>query len=80
MGFLWLAGIVVYGIGAAGLGTLGAVVGWPLFMVMAIICGNLFGAMTGEWKGASKSTFLYSVAGIAVLALAIYVISRGNAA
>ena len=80
MGLLWLAGIVAYGIGAAGLGALGAVVGWPVFMVMAIICGNLFGAMTGEWKGASKSTFFYSLGGIAVLAVAIYVISRGNAA
>lgn len=80
MGLLWLAGIVVYGMGAAGLGALGAVVGWPVFMAMAIILTNLFGAMMNEWKGASRSTFLYSLGGIAVLVVAIYVISRANAA
>lgn len=80
MGFLWLAGIVVYGMGAAGLGALGAVVGWPVFMAMGIILNNLIGAMMNEWKGASRSTFFYSLGGIAVLVVAIYVISRANAA
>jgi L-rhamnose-H+ transport protein len=80
MGFLWLAGIVAYGMGAAGLGALGAVVGWPVFMAMAIILNNLIGAMMNEWKGSSRSTFLYSLAGIVVLIVAIYVISRASVA
>ena len=80
MGILWFAGIAVYGIGAADMGALGAMMGWPLFMAMIIITANLWGAMTGEWKGASKGTYIYSWGGIVVLVVAIYVISRGSGA
>ncbi|HMD97718.1 MAG TPA: L-rhamnose/proton symporter RhaT [Terriglobia bacterium] len=79
MGTIWFAGIAVYGMGAADLGVLGAVIGWPLFMAMIIIAANLWGAATGEWKGASRLTYSYSWAGLAVLLIAIYVISRGSA-
>jgi L-rhamnose-H+ transport protein len=79
MGILWFAGIAAYGIGAADLGTLGGVIGWPLFMAMIIITANLWGALTGEWKGTARSTYAYSLSGIGVLLVAIYVISRGSA-
>jgi len=79
MGTIWFAGIAAYGMGAADLGALGAVIGWPLFMAMIIIAANLWGAATGEWKGASRLTYSYSWAGLAVLLIAIYVISRGSA-
>ena len=78
MGFLWFAGIVVYGIGAAGLGALGGVIGWPLFMAMIIITANIWGALTGEWKGSPWVTHAYSWSGIAMLLVAIGVISRAN--
>jgi len=78
MGFLWFAGIVVYGVGAAGLGALGAIVGWPLFMAMIIITANVWGALAGEWKGSPWTTYAYSWAGIALLLLAIGIISRGS--
>jgi L-rhamnose-H+ transport protein len=78
MGFLWFAGIVVYGVGAAGLGALGAVVGWPLFTAMIIITANVWGALAGEWKGSAWTTYAFSWAGIAILLLAIGIISRGS--
>jgi L-rhamnose-H+ transport protein len=78
MGTVWFFGIAAYGIGAVNLGTLGAVVGWPMFMAMNIIAANAWGAATGEWKGSSRATYGYSWAGIAVLLVAIYVISRGS--
>lgn len=78
MGFLWFAGIVVYGVGAAGLGALGGVIGWPLFMAMIIITANVWGALAGEWKGSPWVTHAYSWSGIAMLLLAIGVISRGS--
>jgi L-rhamnose-H+ transport protein len=79
MGIIWFAGIAAYGMGAADLGVLGAVIGWPLFMAMIIIAANLCGAATGEWKGASRLTYPYSWAGLAVLLIAICLISRGSA-
>ncbi len=80
MGLFWFGGIAFYGMGAADLGALGAVIGWPLFMLVIILTSNFFGAMSGEWKGVSKGTHRYVWAGNAVLVLAIYVISRGRAA
>ena len=78
MGLFWFAGIVVYGVGAAGLGALGGVIGWPLFMAMIIITANVWGALAGEWKGSARTTYALSSAGIAVLLLAIGIISRGS--
>jgi L-rhamnose-H+ transport protein len=78
MGIVWFFGIAAYGMGATDLGALGAVLGWPVFMAMNIITANIWGAASGEWKGASSRTYGYSWAGIAVLLIAIYVISRGS--
>lgn len=79
MGAVWFLGIAFYGMGATGLGDLGAVLGWPLFMAMNITAANVWGAATGEWKGASRRTYGYSWAGVAVLLIAIYVISHASA-
>ncbi len=80
MGVVWFGGIVGYGMGAAALGDLGAIWGWPLFMAMTIIAANVWGAVTGEWQGASRRSYAYSWMGLAFLIVAIYVISRGGAA
>ena len=79
MGVLWYSGLVVYGMGADALGTLGKIVGWPVFMSLDIIAGILWGFLGGEWKGASRTALGYCLTGIAILFLAIGVISFGNA-
>jgi L-rhamnose-H+ transport protein len=78
MGLVWFSGIAVYGMGATALGALGAVLGWPVFMAMNIITANVWGGVSGEWKGASSRTYVYSWAGISILLVAIYVISRAS--
>jgi L-rhamnose-H+ transport protein len=77
MGLLWFGGISIYGMGGAALGKLGAVVGWPIFMAMVILTANVWGVLTGEWRGASRRARSYSWAGVAILIAAIYVISTG---
>jgi L-rhamnose-H+ transport protein len=78
MGFLWFGGVTAYGIGAATLGSNGGIFGWPLFVSMVIITGNIWGALTGEWAGASRRSYAYSWAGIVILILAVCVISIGG--
>jgi L-rhamnose-H+ transport protein len=79
MGLLWYSGLVVYGTGTAALGTLGKIVGWPVFMTVDIIAGIGWGFLGGEWKGAGRTALAYCLAGIAILLVAIGVISYGNA-
>jgi L-rhamnose-H+ transport protein len=78
MGVLWFIGIMIYGVGAFVLGPLGGIVGWPVFISTAIIAGNLWGFLGGEWKGASRAALTYCLSGIAILFVAIVVISMGN--
>lgn len=52
---LWFAALGIYGQGAALMGEMGPVVGWAMFMALALIISNLWGVYSGEWKGAGKS-------------------------
>lgn len=79
MGLLWFGGTAIYGIGATSMGGLGGIVGWPIFMTIDIIAALVWGAVTGEWKGASRRALMYNWTGVAVLLTAIAVISAGNA-
>ena len=78
MGALWFGGMSIYGIGTALMGPLGKVVGWPVFMSVVIVTANVNGLLSGEWKGAKRSSLAVAWAGIALLVLAIIVV-RGAA-
>jgi L-rhamnose-H+ transport protein len=80
MGLLWFGGIVFYGMGAASLGSLGNIVCWPIFMTLDILAGLFWGAVSGEWEGASRRALVYNWMGVGVLLVAIAIISAGNAA
>lgn len=70
--------ILLYGVGASKLGAIGAAVGYAIFMSFAIIVGNVNGFLTGEWKGAGKTSAKWIVGGIAVLMLGVSILSGGN--
>jgi len=70
--------ILLYGVGASKLGDIGAAIGYAIFMSFAIMVGNVNGFLTGEWKGASKTSIKWIIAGIIVLMLGVSVLTRGN--
>lgn len=80
MGMLWFGGTLTYGVGAGVMGALGGIIGWPIFMTVDIIAALFWGAVSGEWKGASRRALAYNWAGVAVLLLAIAIVSAGGAA
>ena len=78
MGVLWTGGVVLYGRGAASMGQIGAVIGWPLFMAVMIVASTIWGFVTGEWKGASNRAKQYMVAGMVVLLIASALVGIAN--
>ncbi|MGH9487300.1 MAG: L-rhamnose/proton symporter RhaT [Terriglobales bacterium] len=76
MALLWFGSTLLYGMGANALGKLGTVLGWPVFMSLIVITASVHGLLTGEWKGSGKQPVRIMYGGIAVLILAIVVLSR----
>jgi L-rhamnose-H+ transport protein len=75
MGVLFAFSNSAYASGATRLGKLGAVVGWPVFMAIQVIAGNVLGYLTGEWTGAGRSALTYMLAGSAALIAAVFLIA-----
>ncbi|MBB3699946.1 rhamnose/proton symporter RhaT [Flammeovirga yaeyamensis] len=77
-GLFWFAALGVYGQGAAAMGDLGPVVGWPMMLGISLIVSNVWGYRSGEWKNAS-GPFKILLGGLAVLIFAICVLGYANA-
>ena len=78
MGLFWIGSFYAYGIGAARLGPLGPVVGWPLFITSSICVGNLVGLWRGEWKNAPGEARRGLTIGLLILILAVILIAASG--
>ncbi len=78
MGVLWTGGVILYGRGAASMGAVGAVIGWPLFMAVMILASTIWGFVTGEWKGSSNRAKQYMVVGMLILLVASALVGVAN--
>lgn len=76
-GLLWFAALGVYGQGAALMGDLGPVIGWPMLLGLALIVSNALGVRTGEWKNAA-GPLRRMIAGVAVLIAACCLLGYAN--
>ncbi|MGO9088291.1 MAG: L-rhamnose/proton symporter RhaT [Terriglobales bacterium] len=78
MALLWGGSIFVYGAAAPRLGPLGTSIGWPLSLATGLLLANAIGVGLGEWRRvpARAKGLMYS--GVAVLLVAIVVLSRAN--
>jgi len=77
MGVCQIAGLSMYGFGAYRMGNMGAILGFPAFMSMTVITANTLGWVTGEWRGSPRKAYVYGVAGLLVLVVAIVIIGVG---
>jgi len=79
MAVLHDAAVFFLGLGTFKLGKeLTVAVGYPVFMSFCIIVGNVHGFRTGEWKGASRQSVAWIVAGIALLIVGVCVLAKGK--
>lgn len=78
MALFWFASTLMYGVASGKLGELGPVLGWPFFMSLIVIMASVFGFITGEWKNAGKTPIRVQLTGVALLVLAVIVLSRAG--
>ncbi|HWC00459.1 MAG TPA: L-rhamnose/proton symporter RhaT [Bryobacteraceae bacterium] len=76
MGILWISGTVLYGSAAGMMGSLGTVIGWPIYMSAIILSSNFWGWLTGEWRGVSGAPVRVMLGGIVVQIAGIVLLGR----
>ncbi len=79
MGLFWYGSLICYSKATALIGSLGPLVGWPLFMVMIILASSFWGWRSGEWDGSSTRVKRTLWLGIMFLVLAIVVLAYSSA-
>jgi L-rhamnose-H+ transport protein len=78
MSVLYTGSISVYGLGASRMGEMGAIIGFPMYMSVMIVTGNVAGLVTGEWKGSPRSAYRYGLLGVLALIGSIIIIALGS--
>ena len=78
MALMWIGSFYLYGAGAARLGRWGLVAGWPLFISISIVTGNIWGLWRGEWQGAPPSAHRLLNFGLVILIVAVIVVALSN--
>jgi L-rhamnose-H+ transport protein len=79
MSVFWFGSSLAYGVASYYLGSLGPIVGWPVFMSLIVICASVLGWISGEWRTSTRRPLQLHIAGIALLVLALFLLSRVNA-
>jgi L-rhamnose-H+ transport protein len=78
MGLMWISGTVMYGVGANAMGSLGAAIGWPVFLSTTVLVANSWGFFTGEWKGIHGRPLHLQAAGLAILIAAMFTLGLAS--
>jgi L-rhamnose-H+ transport protein len=75
MGVLWFGSIILYSISTVKLGDLGTSIGWPVFLASIVVASTALGVLTGEWARTGIRPIRTMVVGVALLILAIAILS-----
>jgi len=74
MAAIWMPAIALYGRGAVLMGDLGGSAGWGLYMGVVILISNVWGFVTGEWRGIHGRPIRLIIIGVVLLLIAICII------
>ena len=72
MGLMWISCIVLYGMGANKMGSLGPVIGWPVLVSTTVLGATCWGVVTGEWKGIRGRPIYSQTTALGVLVVAMF--------
>lgn len=76
-GLFWFAALGIYGQGAALMGSIGPVIGWPMLLGLSLIISNIWAYREGEWKNV-KAPFRIMLVGLATIILACIILGYSN--
>ena len=77
-GCMLVGGIALFSSGTTFLGILGVPIGFALYTITVILCGQLAAIFTDEWSRMPSSIYRYFAAGIVCLFVAVLVIGASN--
>ena len=76
-GLCWFAALGLYGQGAALMGSLGNIIGWPMLLGLSLIISNFWAYKSGEWENA-KNPFKILLIGLFILVFASIILGYSN--
>ncbi len=76
-GLFWFAALGIYGQGAALMGSIGPVIGWPMLLGLSLIISNIWAYREGEWKNV-KAPFRIMLVGLAIIIVACIILGYSN--
>lgn len=76
-GLFWFAALGIYGQGAALLGDIGPVIGWPMLLGLSLIISNIWAYRAGEWNNVQKP-FRMMLIGLATIIIACIILGYSN--
>jgi len=78
MGFCWYGSLIFYSKASQLIGSIGPVVGWPLFMVLVILTSNFWGWKHNEWQGCDRKIKTILWIGLILLMLSVIVLGYSS--
>jgi len=78
MAVFWFGSTLLYCVSTEKLGSLGPILGWPLFTSLVVIMASLIGVITGEWKGTGRTPLCIQFTGVGVLVPAVFVLAMSS--
>ncbi len=76
-GLFWFAALGIYGQGAALMGSIGPVIGWPMLLGLSLIISNIWAYREGEWKDV-KAPFRLMLTGLVIIIVACVILGYSN--
>jgi L-rhamnose-H+ transport protein len=78
MGLMWVSCIVMYGVGANKMGSLGPVIGWPAFVSTTVLGAAFWGFLAREWKGITDRPIYIQTGALVVLVAAMFTLGLAS--
>lgn len=76
-GAIWFGALGLYAKSTALLGDLGPVIGWIVFLSLALVISNFWGIKTGEWKGFDRPRRVMNYGNV-ILILSVVIVGYAN--